>query len=100
SCALGPAGARGPESLRGAALCSSLGAVLGAALAAIADAGGVEAAANHLVTKARQVADTAAANQHDRMLLEVVTLTRNVGADFHPVGQPDAGDLAQRRVRL
>src|SRR3954451_6181986 len=81
-------------------LCALLGAVLGAALAPVADAGGVEAAANHLVTEARQVADATAADQDDRMLLEIVTFSWNVGADFHPVGQPHAGDLAQRRVRL
>src|SRR5579862_6098346 len=34
------------------------------------------------------------------MLLQVVTLTRNVGADLDPVREPDARDLAQRRVRL
>src|SRR5437763_9434864 len=77
-----------------------LRAVLGAALAAVADAGGVETAPDHLVTEARQVADAAAADQDDGVLLEVVTLAGNVGADFHPVRQPHTGDLSQRRVRL
>src|SRR3954470_3140957 len=79
---------------------ASLRAVLGAPLAAVADAGRVEAAANHLVAKARQVADASAANQDDRVLLEVVPFTRNVGTDLHAVRQPHAGDLAQRRIRL
>src|SRR3712207_7020530 len=30
----------------------------------------------------------------------IVTLTGDVGRDFHPVGEPDAADLPQRRVRL
>src|SRR5580693_8209215 len=34
------------------------------------------------------------------MLLEVMTLARDVADDLEAVGQPDLGDLAQRRVRL
>ncbi len=34
------------------------------------------------------------------MLLEVVADARDVGRDLHLVGEPDAGDLAERRVRL
>src|SRR5207245_5379335 len=77
-----------------------LHAVLGAGLLAIRDAGGVERAAHDLVADARQVLDAAAADQHHRVLLEVVALARDVGGDLHAVGQPDAGDLAKRRVRL
>src|SRR6185437_5828911 len=63
-------------------------------------AGGVERAADHFVPEARQVLDAAAADQHDRVLLQVVAFARDVGADLHAVGQPDTGDLAQGRVRL
>src|ERR1700727_3716536 len=77
-----------------------LHAVLRARLLAVADAGGVQRAADHLVTEARQVLDAATAHEHDRVLLQVVTLAGNVGADLHPVGQTDTGDLAKRRVRL
>src|SRR5487761_732932 len=52
------------------------------------------------VADARQVTDTAAANEHDRVLLQVVPHARDVGGDFDLARQPDAGDLAQRRVRL
>ena len=34
------------------------------------------------------------------MLLEAVTLARDVGRDFDAVRQAHAGDLAKRRVRL
>src|SRR4029077_1569897 len=34
------------------------------------------------------------------VLLQVVTLAGDVGADLDPVRQADTGDLAQRRVRL
>src|SRR4029077_21259274 len=38
--------------------------------------------------------------EHDRVLLQVVSLTGDVGRDFEPVRQPDARDLAKSRVRL
>lgn len=34
------------------------------------------------------------------MLLEVVTLTWDVGGDFHAVGETDTSDLTNSRVRL
>src|SRR5829696_383391 len=49
---------------------------------------------------ARQVLDAPAAHEHDGVLLEVVSLARDVGGDLHPVGQPHARDLAQGGVRL
>src|SRR5918994_4716944 len=49
-----------------------LGAVAAAGLLAVLHAGGVEGAADDLVAHARQVADTTAAHQHDRVLLQVV----------------------------
>src|SRR5262249_60533197 len=57
-------------------------------------------AADHLVADAREVLDTAAADEADRVLLEVVPLAGDVRGDLHPVRQPHAGDLPQRRVRL
>src|SRR5437660_8617238 len=65
-----------------------LHAVLRAGLLAVADAGGVERAADHLVAEAREILDASPANQHDRVLLEVVALAGDVGADLHAVGQP------------
>ena len=75
-------------------------AVLGATLLAVCDAGGVERGADHLVPEARQVLDAAATHEHDRVLLQVVALARNVGTDLEAVRQANAGDLAERRVRL
>src|SRR5690606_14119221 len=45
----------------------TLGAVLGAALAALGHAGGVQRAAHGVVAHARQVLDAAAADQHHRV---------------------------------
>src|SRR6476661_4204406 len=77
-----------------------LPAVLGAGLLAVADAGGVERPADHLVAHARQVLDAAAADEHDGVLLQVVALARDVARDLHAVREPHAGDLPQSRVRL
>src|SRR3954468_20037813 len=77
-----------------------LGPVPGAGLLAVAHAGGVERAAHDLVAHARKILDPPAADQDHRVLLEVVPLARDIGGDLHPVGQPHARDLAQRRVRL
>src|SRR5436190_13515548 len=77
-----------------------LGAVFRAALAPVLDALGVVRAADDVIAHARQVLDPAAADQHDRMLLQVVALARDVAGDLEAVGQAHARDLAQGRVRL
>ena len=66
----------------------------------IIDALRIEDAANDVVTNARQVLHAATSDHDHRVLLQVVSLARDVRRDFHPVGQPHAGHLAQRRVRL
>src|SRR5436190_15793630 len=86
--------------LPGRPLRASLGAVLRARLLARADAAGIEGRPDDLVPEARQVLDAAAADEHDRVLLEVVPLAGDVGADLHAVRQPDARDLAESRIRL
>src|SRR5439155_4980870 len=75
-------------------------AVLAATLLAVAHAGGVEGAADDVVLDRGQVLDPAAADEHDRVLLQVVADARDVGRDLHLVGQAHARDLAQRGVRL
>src|SRR5437660_12635581 len=70
-----------------------LDAVLRAGLLAVRHAGGVERAPDYLVAVARQVLDPAAADEHDRVLLKVVALARDVGVDLHAVRQPHARDL-------
>src|SRR5207245_2841862 len=63
-------------------------------------AGRVQPAPNHLVAEGRQVLDAAGADRHDRVLLQVVPLARDVGADLHLVRQAHTRDLAESRVRL
>src|SRR5919202_762702 len=77
-----------------------LRAVPAASLLAVADALGVQRAADDLVPDAGQVLHTAAAHEHHRVLLQVVADARDVGGHLDAAGEADAGDLAQRRVRL
>src|SRR5947209_2763228 len=77
-----------------------LGAVAAAGLLAVADALGVQRAADDLVADAGQVLHTAAAHEHHRVLLQVVADARDVGGDLDAAGQADTSDLPERRVRL
>src|SRR5215472_2984081 len=81
-------------------LLRALGAVLGAALLALADAGTVERAAHGVIAHARQVLDATTADQHHRVLLEVVALAADVAGHFVAIGEAYAADLAQRRIGL
>src|SRR3954471_14660761 len=91
---------RGVISARRGIRLALLGAVLGARLLAVGDAGGVERVAHDLVADAGQVLDAAASHEHDGVLLQVVADARDVAGDLHAVGEAHARDLAQRGVRL
>src|SRR3954464_1024958 len=77
-----------------------LRAVTAASLLAVLHALGVERAADDLVADTGEVLHPAAADEHDRVLLEVVTDTGDVRRDLDAAGQAHAGDLAEGRVRL
>src|SRR5258707_7192251 len=77
-----------------------LGAVFGAALAPFLDADRIERAADYVVPHSGQILDAAAADQHHRVLLQIVSDARYVSIDLIAVGEPHARDLAQRRVGL
>src|SRR5215218_2343953 len=67
----------GTSPLRGMAaflLLRALRAVLAARLLAVLDTGGVEGAADDVVANAREILDATAADEDDRVLLEVVSL--------------------------
>src|SRR5580658_7917740 len=86
--------------LRGMSALLLLRSVTAAGLLAVADALGVQGAADDLVTDTGQIAHPTAAHEHDRVLLEVVPDPRDVRGDLDLARQPDPGDLAQGRVRL
>jgi hypothetical protein len=48
-----------------------------------------------VVANAGEILYTAAADEHDRVLLQVVTDARDVGGDLDAVGEANAGDLAE-----
>ena len=48
-------------------------------------------AADDVIANAREVLDAASADQHHRVLLQVVPFTRDVGGDLHPVGEAARG---------
>src|SRR5690348_16471795 len=78
----------------------ALGAVLGAPLLPVRGSRRVERAANDVIADPGEILDASAADQDHRVLLEIVPNPRDVRGDFLAVGQPDAGDFAQRRIRL
>src|SRR3954466_14867557 len=96
----GSIGRTPPGARRGMLVLLGLHAVLRAGLLAGGHAGGVERPADALVAHARQVLDAAAADEHDRVLLQVVALARDVARDLHPVRQAPPGALAKGGVRL
>src|ERR1700716_2534852 len=63
----------------------TLGAVLGTALLTVLDALGIKDAAEDVVAHARQILDTAAADHHHGMLLQVMALTRNISDDLEAI---------------
>src|SRR5215218_8312428 len=78
----------------------ALGAVARAGLPAVADALGVEGAADDLVADAGKVLHPAPADEHDGVLLQVVANAGDVGGDLDAAGEPHPADLAQGRVGL
>src|SRR5215469_3015449 len=84
----------------GAASLRSFRPVLRSSLLAVGDAYGVERSANDVIPHPRQVFHTAAADHHNRVLLQVMADAGNIGGHFNSVGEPHARDFAQRRVRL
>src|SRR5207248_11061128 len=90
----------GAGPLRGMSALLLLRAVAAARLLAVAHTLGVQRATDDLVPDAREVLHPASADQHDRVLLQVVPDTGDVRGDLDLAGQPDARHLSQRRVRL
>ena len=78
----------------------AFGAVLRATLTTTVHACRVERAAHEVIAHTREVLHTTAANEHDRVLLQIVALARDVGVDLFAVCQSDTCHLTHCRVRL
>src|SRR5690606_25851381 len=85
---------------RGLSLLRTLRAVFRAALTTVFDALRIEHAAQGVVTDAPKVLHPAAADQHHRVLLQVVLFAGDVADHLETVGQADLGHLTHSRVRL
>src|SRR5690554_6821955 len=84
----------------GSGCLGTLGTVLATGSLAVLDTLEVERAAHDVVTHTGQVLHTTAANEHDRVFLQVVAFTTDVRNDFVAVGETHLGDLTQSGVRL
>src|ERR1700684_532000 len=76
------------------------GAVFGTALTPFLDADRIQRAADYVIAHAGQILDPAAADQHYRVLLQVVSDARDVRVNLVAIGEPHPRDLAQCRVGL
>src|ERR1700691_2299012 len=78
----------------------TLGAILRTALFAVGHADAIKRAADYVIANPWKILHTAAADEHDRVLVQVVADSWDIGGDFNPVGQTDTGYLAQRGAGL
>ncbi|TSC53259.1 MAG: hypothetical protein LiPW39_370 [Parcubacteria group bacterium LiPW_39] len=53
-----------------------------------------------MISHARQIFDAAAANNHNRVFLQIMAFARNISRHFHAVGQTNAADFTQSRIGL
>ena len=74
--------------------------VLGTGLHTVLHTLSIQSTTDDVVTNTGKVLNTAAANQDDRVLLQVMAFTGDISGNFHTVGQTHTGDLTQCRVRL
>ena len=75
-------------------------AVLRSALLPITDAGTIERAAYCVISNTREILNSTATNQHNRVLLKIVAFATDIAGDFESIGQPDSSDFPHRGVRL
>src|SRR6266545_324886 len=78
----------------------SLGPVLRAALFAVGNAGCIQRAADHVIANARKIFHAAPANEHDRVLLQVVADAWDVRCHFDSIGEAHARHFPECRIRL
>src|SRR4030095_2970775 len=74
--------------------------VFGAATPASIHAQRVERSAHNVIADTRQILHASPPHKHDRVLLQIMPLARNVGNHFLAVRQPHFCHFAQRRIRL
>ena len=58
----------------------------------------VERSPNNVISNSRQVLNSTAANQHNRVLLKIVANPRDVRSHLYRISEANAGHLSKRRV--
>src|SRR5262245_44241475 len=77
-----------------------LGSILRPCLLTILNAQCIQYTANDVIANTRKVADAATPNDHNRVLLQIVSFATDIGGDLFAVRQPDTSNLTQCRVGL
>lgn len=78
----------------------SFGTVATTTLAAGIHPACIQSSAYHVVANPRKVLDPASPNEDDGVFLKIMALSGNIGCHLDAVGQPNAGNFTQSRVRL
>lgn len=81
-------------------LLGTLCAISGAGLSAAFYACSIKRAPDYMITNAGKVPDAAAADQHNRVLLQIMSFARNDGVSFNTACEPDPCDFTQSRIGL
>src|SRR6266571_4441406 len=77
-----------------------LGSVFRASLFAVGYAHCVQRPANYVVAHPGKIFNPASPDEHNRVLLQVVSHSRDISCDLNPIGQAHARYFAQRRIRF
>src|SRR5699024_4694 len=77
-----------------------LGSVLRPRLLAVFNTASIKSATNNVIANTREILHPAAADQHNAVLLQIMSFTRNVRRNFDAARQTNAGNLAQCRIGL
>ena len=78
----------------------TLRTILGTSLHPVCNALCIESSADDVITHTGKVLNTAAADEHHAVLLQVVALAGDIRSNFDTVRQTDTGDLTKSRVRF
>src|SRR5690554_4631747 len=78
----------------------SLRTILGSALLTVFHARCIQCTSNDVVTNTWKILHPATSDQYDRVLLQIVAFSWNVGIHFFSIRQPYPCYLPHRRVRL
>ena len=78
----------------------SFGAVFTASAPAAFNAGSIQYSAHHMIAHPWQIFYAATADNHNRVLLQIMSLPWNICRHFHAIGQAHTRNFTQRRVWL